>query len=151
MLLRHVPIFFFMALRILKWLPSGNVRLRVSLTPAISDCLTCVSCSFDLDAPGERSFLESAAIVAAFDDDHGPPKVYDWLLILPQEVEYIWCAPWNWSKVLYLLTRYISFATLALGIRRELIPHRLAQIPARFRNQFTFDRIPALNSSLDLY
>ena len=139
-----------MALGILKWLPSGDVRLGISLTPAISDCLTCVSCSFGLDAPGEWSFLESAAIVAAFDDDHAPPKVYDWLLILPQEVEYIWRAPWNWSKVLYLLTRYISFAPLALGMRSELIPHWLAQLSTRLQNLFTFDRIPTLNIPLDL-
>ena len=51
------------------------------------------------------------------------PKFYDWLLILPQEVEYIWHASWNWSKALYLITRYIPFASVALMFRSELLSH----------------------------
>jgi len=34
-------------------------------------------------------------------------------------VEYIWHASWNWSKVLYILTRYIPFITIALVIRNQ--------------------------------
>jgi len=46
-------------------------------------------------------------------------QLYDWLLTLPREVEYIWRADWNWSKVLYLLTRYMPFITIALVIRNQ--------------------------------
>jgi len=46
-------------------------------------------------------------------------QLYDWLLILPQEVKYIWRASWNWSKVLYLLSRYMPFATVALTLRMQ--------------------------------
>ena len=67
--------------------------------------------------------------ILPFDEDCGLPKLYDWLLILPQEVKYVWRASWNWSKVLYLLTRYIPFATIALVIRSELLPYRLARLP----------------------
>jgi len=44
---------------------------------------------------------------------------YDWLLILPQEVKHIWRASWNYTKVLYLLTRYIPFASTALMLRSQ--------------------------------
>ena len=54
-------------------------------------------------------------------DNYDRPKLYDWLLILPHEVKYIWRASWNWSKILYLLTRYIPFATIALALRSELL------------------------------
>jgi len=46
-------------------------------------------------------------------------QLYDWLLTLPQEARYIWRASWNWSKVLYLLTRYIPFASISLQLRNQ--------------------------------
>ena len=82
-------------------------------------------------------------------DDNGDlPKLYDWLLILPQEVEYIWRAPWNWAKVLYLFTRYIPFASISMGIRGELFSHWLAPLPTHSRNPLSFNPVPALGSSL---
>ena len=53
-------------------------------------------------------------------------------MTLPQEVKYIWRAPWNWSKVLYLLTRYIPFITVSLALRSEFPPHWLAHLPIHF-------------------
>jgi len=44
-------------------------------------------------------------------------------------VKYIWRASWNWSRVLYLLTRYIPFAPIAMQIRSELLPHHLVYLP----------------------
>lgn len=64
------------------------------------------------------------------DDNYGHPKLYDWLLVLPQEVKYIWGTPWNWTKVLYLLTRYIPFASVALMLRSELPSRWLVHLPA---------------------
>ena len=68
----------------------------------------------------------------AFGNNYDRIKLYDWLLILPQEVKHIWRAPWNWSKALYLLTRYTPFVTMALVYRSELLPHRLVHPPAHF-------------------
>ena len=53
------------------------------------------------------------------------PKAYDWLLIFPQEVKYIWRSSWNYTKVLYLLARYAPFAGTALMIRSKF-PFRLS-------------------------
>jgi len=47
--------------------------------------------------------------------------VYDWLLILPREVKFIWRASWNWTKVLYLFTRYTPFASMALMLRNQFV------------------------------
>jgi len=52
--------------------------------------------------------------------------LYDWLLILDREVEYIWRASWNYTKALYLFTRYTPFVSIALLLR----------------NQFTVDPTP---------
>jgi len=46
--------------------------------------------------------------------------VYDWLLILPLEVKYIWRSSWNYTKVLYLMARYTPFAGMALMVRNQL-------------------------------
>jgi len=52
--------------------------------------------------------------------------LYDWLLVLPREIKYIWRASWNYTKVLYLFARYIPFVSTAL----------------LFRNQFALDPTP---------
>jgi len=67
-------------------------------------------------------------------------KFHDWLATLPREVEHIWRASWNWSKVLYLLTRYIPFVTTALVLRSELLAHRL---PARLPIHFILSGVPS--------
>jgi len=61
----------------------------------------------------------SMVILASDDDNYSHPKFYDWLLVLPKEVTYIWRASWNYTKVLYLLTRYTPFASTALMLRSE--------------------------------
>ena len=68
-----------------------------------------------------------------FDYNCGLLKLYDWVLSLPREVEYIWRASWNWSKVLYLLTRYIPFITIALVFRSELSPRPFSPSWMKFR------------------
>jgi len=45
--------------------------------------------------------------------------LYDWMLTLPQEIKFMWRASWNWTKVLYLLTRYIPFASMAFMARNQ--------------------------------
>ncbi|KAF9650130.1 hypothetical protein BDM02DRAFT_1515285 [Thelephora ganbajun] len=45
--------------------------------------------------------------------------LYDWVLILPQEIKYIWRASWKYTKVLYILTRYLPFAGLGLMLRNQ--------------------------------
>ena len=83
----------------------------------------------------------SGTILTIFvsDDSHGHLKYYDWLLILPQEVKHIWNASQNRTKILHLLTRYISFVTIASVLRSELpfrsSPHLLAHI--RFSSLIT--------------
>ena len=67
------------------------------------------------------------------DDSHGRLKFYDWLLILPQEVEHIWNASWNWTKALYLLTRYIPFVTIASMLRGEWPFHSSPHLLSHFR------------------
>ena len=67
------------------------------------------------------TLLVSGFVMSEFCNNYDRPKLYDWSLTLPQEVEYIWRASWNWSKVLYLLTRYIPFATITVNLRSELL------------------------------
>jgi len=74
-------------------------------------------CSLDRDGPGEWNYFE----FRGYFDNRGHQKFYDWLLVLPQEVNYIWCASWKWTKVLYLLTRYIPFAGMGLMLLGGLL------------------------------
>jgi len=94
--------------------------------------------------------LESRAMFS-LDRNYGRPKVYDWLLTLPREVKYIWRARWNWSKALYLLTRYTPFANHLLGFQSGLLPGWLAQSPAYFQASLSFDRAPTICGPVDLY
>ena len=73
--------------------------------------------------------ISITTVIFKSDDDCGNPKLYDWLLILPQEVKFIWRASWNWTTVLYLLTRYIPFVSVAFMLRSELFLHRSAHLP----------------------
>jgi len=87
--------------------------------------------------------LQASGVISnytVFDDNCDCPKLYDWLLAFPQEVEYIWRASWNWSKVLYLLTRYTPFVTIAVALRSELLFHWFAQLPTHF--PLSFNRAP---------
>jgi len=40
--------------------------------------------------------------------------VYDYLLTLPRETFLIWPTPWNATKILFLITRYLPFVDVAL-------------------------------------
>ncbi|KAI0343915.1 hypothetical protein BDW22DRAFT_1427583 [Trametopsis cervina] len=42
--------------------------------------------------------------------------VFDWLLMFPEEVAYIWKSQWSYSKVLYLWARYSTIADTTLGL-----------------------------------
>lgn len=50
-------------------------------------------------------------------------KIFDWFLTLDMEVFYIWQAPWNVMKGLYLLARYMPCIELALAMICRFIPH----------------------------
>ncbi|KAI0344696.1 hypothetical protein BDW22DRAFT_1354827, partial [Trametopsis cervina] len=41
---------------------------------------------------------------------------FDWLLMLPHEVEYIWRSQWSFPKLLYLWARYPTIADTTLGL-----------------------------------
>lgn len=77
-----------------------------------------------------------STVTLASDDNFCYSKVYDWLLILPQEVKYIWRASWNYTKVLYLLARYTPFAGMALMVRSEFLLPLFSLLPAHFRSPF---------------
>ncbi|KAI0812520.1 hypothetical protein BC629DRAFT_1589276 [Irpex lacteus] len=42
--------------------------------------------------------------------------VYDWLLVLSDEVNHVWASHWTFVKVLYLWTRYSPIADAILGM-----------------------------------
>ncbi|KAH8102197.1 hypothetical protein BXZ70DRAFT_59617 [Cristinia sonorae] len=48
--------------------------------------------------------------------------IYDYLLTLGREIRYIWPAEWSIVKVLYILTRYLAFADVALALYYHLKP-----------------------------
>jgi len=48
--------------------------------------------------------------------------LYDLILTLHLEISLVWFSRWNYTKVLYLLTRYIPFAANALIIYSHLTP-----------------------------
>ena len=138
-------------LNILKRSPPGISRSEVSLAPVASDdFLTRDTNSFSHDASGEQRYLESR-VIFLFDSEYNCPKIYDWVLTLPHEVDYIWRARWNLSKALYLLTRYTPFAPVFLAYQSGLLPRRLAQPPACFRYLLSFDCVSILDGSVDLY
>ncbi|KAF9785187.1 hypothetical protein BJ322DRAFT_815113 [Thelephora terrestris] len=67
---------------------------------------------------------------------------YDWLLMLPQEVKYIWRASWNWTKILYIFIRYLSFASLSLLIRTLVMAAELIVINIFPLDQFALGPTP---------
>lgn len=48
--------------------------------------------------------------------------LYDLILTLHLEVSLVWYSRWNYTKVLYLLTRYVPFAANGLILYSHLIP-----------------------------
>jgi len=48
--------------------------------------------------------------------------VYDYMLTLELEVSLFWKAPWKLSKVLFLFTRYLPFATMGLLLYHQFEP-----------------------------
>ncbi|ESK97700.1 hypothetical protein Moror_17407 [Moniliophthora roreri MCA 2997] len=48
---------------------------------------------------------------------------YDYIITLPDEIELVWSARWNLTKVLYLLQRYMPFVdTVALVLHNDFTP-----------------------------
>jgi hypothetical protein len=41
-------------------------------------------------------------------------QFYDYILTLHLEIKYIWLSPWTYTKVLFLLIRYMACATAVL-------------------------------------
>lgn len=115
--------------RSLKNSPPGNFWSGVLFSFMKPKCLIrAISVASTATVLVSGNILGFAVILASHDN----LKLYDWLLIFPEEVEYIWCASWKWSKVLYLLTRYIPFASMGFMLLSESLPYRLARLPAHF-------------------
>ncbi|KAF9033055.1 hypothetical protein BDZ89DRAFT_947948, partial [Hymenopellis radicata] len=49
--------------------------------------------------------------------------VYDYLLTLDQEVELVWRAKWNVTKILYLATRYLPFVDIVVVLWHQVMPN----------------------------
>ncbi|KAF8993831.1 hypothetical protein BDQ17DRAFT_1545827 [Cyathus striatus] len=52
--------------------------------------------------------------------------VYDYLLMLDLEVNFVWNAPLGAVKILYMLTRYIPFLDTTIGMIVQLLPEESA-------------------------
>lgn len=52
-------------------------------------------------------------------------SVYDWLVCLDLEVQYIWEARWSTGKILYILHRFPIIVFGAFDIYCKSIPHFL--------------------------
>lgn len=44
--------------------------------------------------------------------------LYDWVLTIHLEVKHVWLANWNYTKILFLLTRYLPIANGYFILRR---------------------------------
>jgi len=94
--------------------------------------------------------LTRFSVILGSHDSYLYPKLYDWLLVLDREVNYIWRASWNYTKVLYLLTRYAPFVSIALLLRSEFHFHLLAHLPAHFRSASPAEWNPTLFVCLNM-
>ncbi|KAF9033066.1 hypothetical protein BDZ89DRAFT_1131133 [Hymenopellis radicata] len=50
-------------------------------------------------------------------------QLFDYFLTLSEEVELIWHARWNITKILYLLTRYLPFVDIAVAMWFQFTPN----------------------------
>jgi len=48
--------------------------------------------------------------------------IYDYALTLHREVKFIWFSPWTYTKVLFLLIRYLSFVCLFMVVYTQTVP-----------------------------
>ncbi|EEB92503.1 hypothetical protein MPER_08975 [Moniliophthora perniciosa FA553] len=65
---------------------------------------------------GAHNFNNETAAVATL-------VIYDYIITLPDEIDLIWSARWNLTKVLYLLQRYMPFVdTVALVLHNDFTP-----------------------------
>jgi len=49
--------------------------------------------------------------------------IYDYLLTLDREINLIWFSPWTYTKVLFLLVRYLTFVDTFLLLHFQLFPN----------------------------
>ena len=56
--------------------------------------------------------------------------LYDWILTVGREKQYIWRSPISSSSILYLIIRYSSLAAAALTVKIDV---RFSGIPSRVR------------------
>jgi len=57
--------------------------------------------------------------------------IFDWLLMFEMEVSYIWQAPWNMMKVLYILSRYMPFIDITVAVlyvSGDILPVEICKI-----------------------
>jgi len=47
--------------------------------------------------------------------------IYDYLLTLDREINLIWFSPWTYTKVLFLLVKYLTFADTFLLLYNQII------------------------------
>jgi len=53
--------------------------------------------------------------------------IYDYALTLHLEIKFVWLTPWNCTKVLFLLTRYISFVDATFFIINQMFMNLSAE------------------------
>ncbi|KAI0093221.1 hypothetical protein BDY19DRAFT_415561 [Irpex rosettiformis] len=46
--------------------------------------------------------------------------VYEWLILIPDEVSLVWDSNWSFMSYLYMWTRYSAIADIVLGLRSSL-------------------------------
>ncbi|KAF9024514.1 hypothetical protein BDZ89DRAFT_120100 [Hymenopellis radicata] len=67
--------------------------------------------------------LQHRQVVTYFDISASALYLFDYLLTLSDEVELIWHAKWNITKILYLLTRYLPFVVIAVAMWFQFMPN----------------------------
>jgi len=48
--------------------------------------------------------------------------IYDYILTIPNEIDYIWSSQWSVIKVIFLITRYLPFSDVSLVLIYQLKP-----------------------------
>ncbi|KAF8907223.1 hypothetical protein CPB85DRAFT_1312162 [Mucidula mucida] len=98
--------------------PSDHGVLRRMSNSEIS------SLSMDTQAhPQVLALIPVLQLVSYFEVSASALYLFDYLLTLSEEIEFIWHAKWNIIKILYLLTRYLPFVNIAVAMWSQFTPN----------------------------
>jgi hypothetical protein len=68
-------------------------------------------------------------------------QIYDYILTLHIEIKFIWFSPWTYTKVLYLLIRYLTFIdTMLYTVGRFYLPEIISNMIYIFGRTNIFKR-----------